>query len=183
MFGLFGKKERGITTNDQVWISQKGKLLAARQMLEANATCMLVFWFEESRNEFLRETQFSGESHRVALADSLYPESIVGKLVIFGEHYPLRKIEQAIFQKLHLTNVPVLVSLEEPFIHFFGGERTIELMRKMGVQENEVIAHAMISRSIENAQKKMEEQVVVERKANSAKEWIQLNAGSLNQTK
>jgi preprotein translocase subunit SecA len=52
----------------------------------------------------------------------------------------------------------------------------------MGVQESEVISHAMITRSIENAQKKMEEGVVTERKALSAQEWLQLNASSLNRT-
>ncbi len=182
MFGLFGKKEKGITTNDQVWLSQKEKWFAAHQMLQANNTCLLVFWFEDSRNDFFKFSNVSSDSSQVGLAESLSLESVAGKLVIFAEHYPLRKKEQALFEKLRLSQVPVLVSLEEPFIHFFGGDRTIELMRKMGVKENEVIAHAMITRSIENAQKKMEENVVAERKAHSAKEWLQLNAASLNRT-
>ena len=183
MFGLFGKKEKGIATNDQVWLSQKAKLQAAQKMIEANSSCLLVFWFEYSLNEFLVLSHVSSESTQVVLAESLSQESIAGKLIIFGEHHPLRKKEQVLFQKLQLNQVPVLVSLEEPFIHYFGGERTIELMRKMGVQENEVIAHAMITRSIENAQRKIEEEVLAERKASSAKEWFQLNLGSLNQTK
>ncbi|MCE2997697.1 MAG: hypothetical protein ACK5RG_12125 [Cyclobacteriaceae bacterium] len=182
MFGLFGKKDTGIRTNDQVWISQRAKLQAARKMVESNTGCLLVFWFEDSLREFHQLNAVSTESAQVVLAESLSLESISGKLVIFGEHYPLRKKEQALFQKLQLTQVPVLVSLEEPFIHFFGGERTIELMHKMGMQESEVISHAMITRSIENAQKKMEEGVVTERKALSAQEWLQLNAGSLNRT-
>jgi len=181
MFGLFGKKEKGITTNDQVWLSQKAKLLAAHKMIKANAACLLVFWFEESLHEFQQQSSISTES-QVALAESLSLESIVGKLVIFGEHYPLRKKEQALFEKLKLNQAPVLVSLEEPFIHFFGGDRTIELMHKMGVQENEVIAHAMITKSIQNAQDKIEEKVIAERRAHSAKEWFQQNMGSLNQT-
>ncbi|NOS91290.1 MAG: hypothetical protein HOP30_05175 [Cyclobacteriaceae bacterium] len=182
MFGLFDKKEKGITTNDQVWLSQKAKLQAANKMIEANTACLLVFWFEESLHEFQQLNSVSTESSQVVLAESLSQESITGKLIIFGEHYPLRKKEQALFKKLKLNQVPVLVSLEEPIIHFFGGERTIELMRKMGVQEHEVIAHAMITKSIQNAQDKMEEKVIAEQRAHSAKEWFQQNMGLLNRT-
>ncbi len=183
MFGLFGNKEKkGITTNDQVWLSQNAKLNAAYKMIEANSSTLLVFWFEDSMNDFQKQFPSLAQSPQVSLVESLSLESIAGKLVIFAEHYPLRKKEQALFERLHLKEVPVLVSLEEPFFHYFGGDRTIEIMRKMGVQESEVIAHAMITRSIQNAQEKIEKKVVAERRAHSAKEWFQLNMGALNQT-
>ncbi|MBI3219181.1 MAG: hypothetical protein HYZ44_06695 [Bacteroidetes bacterium] len=182
MFGFFSKKDKGITTNDQVWLSQTAKLNAAHKMIEANNTCLLVFWFEDSLSDFQKQFPSLVQSSQVSLAESLSLESIAGRLVIFAEHYPLRKKEQTLFEKLHLKDVPVLVSLEEPFFHYFGGDRTIEIMRKMGVQENEVIAHPMITRSIQNAQAKIEEKVITERRAHSAKEWFQMNMGSLNQT-
>lgn len=182
MFGLFGKKEKGITTNEQVWLSQKAKLNAAYKMMEPNRSTLVVFWFEDSWNDFQKQVTSSTSSSQISLAETLSLEFIAEKIVIFAEHYPLRKKEQALFERLHLKEVPILVSLEEPFFHYFGGDRTIDIMRKMGVQENEVIAHAMITRSLQNAQEKIEKEVVTERKANSAKEWFQLNMGALNQT-
>ncbi|MGM0625209.1 MAG: preprotein translocase subunit SecA [Bacteroidota bacterium] len=49
------------------------------------------------------------------------------------------------------------VSLEDNLMRLFGSERISKLMDKMGVKEGEVIQHKMISRSIERAQKKVEE--------------------------
>ncbi|MFO7789343.1 MAG: preprotein translocase subunit SecA [Bacteroidales bacterium] len=49
------------------------------------------------------------------------------------------------------------VSLEDDLMRLFGSERISKLMDKMGVTEGEVIQHKMISRSIERAQKKVEE--------------------------
>jgi preprotein translocase subunit SecA len=49
------------------------------------------------------------------------------------------------------------VSLEDNLMRLFGSERIASLMVRMGVKEGEVIQHAMISKSIERAQKKVEE--------------------------
>jgi preprotein translocase subunit SecA len=57
----------------------------------------------------------------------------------------------------------------------FGGERTIELMKKLGLQEDEPVGHTMITKSIQNAQSKLEKEVLVEHKTNSAQEWFILN--------
>lgn len=49
------------------------------------------------------------------------------------------------------------VSLEDNLMRLFGSERIAKMMDKMGLKEGEVIQHAMISKSIERAQKKVEE--------------------------
>ncbi|HNU59084.1 MAG TPA: preprotein translocase subunit SecA, partial [Aquaticitalea sp.] len=49
------------------------------------------------------------------------------------------------------------VSLEDNLMRLFGSERIAKMMDRMGLKEGEVIQHAMISRSIERAQKKVEE--------------------------
>ncbi|MDA3820386.1 MAG: preprotein translocase subunit SecA [Candidatus Delongbacteria bacterium] len=49
------------------------------------------------------------------------------------------------------------VSLEDDLMRLFGSDRISKLMDRMGVKEGEVIQHKMISRSIERAQKKVEE--------------------------
>ncbi len=49
------------------------------------------------------------------------------------------------------------VSLEDDLMRMFGSERIANLMDRMGYKEGEVIQHSMISKSIERAQKKVEE--------------------------
>ncbi|HET6225241.1 MAG TPA: preprotein translocase subunit SecA, partial [Bacteroidia bacterium] len=48
-------------------------------------------------------------------------------------------------------------SLEDDLMRLFGSERIAKLMDRMGIQEGEVIQHGMITKSIERAQKKVEE--------------------------
>jgi preprotein translocase subunit SecA len=49
------------------------------------------------------------------------------------------------------------VSLEDNLMRLFGSERIASIMDKLGLEEGEVIQHSMISKSIERAQKKVEE--------------------------
>jgi len=49
------------------------------------------------------------------------------------------------------------VSLEDNLMRLFGSERIAKMMDRMGLKEGEVIQHSMISKSIERAQKKVEE--------------------------
>ncbi len=49
------------------------------------------------------------------------------------------------------------VSLEDDLMRLFGSERIASLMDKMGHKEGEVLQHGMITKSIERAQKKVEE--------------------------
>ncbi len=48
------------------------------------------------------------------------------------------------------------LSLEDDLMRIFGGERIANLMTKLRVEEDEAITHVLISRAIENAQKKVE---------------------------
>ncbi|WP_053406480.1 preprotein translocase subunit SecA [Persicobacter sp. CCB-QB2] len=49
------------------------------------------------------------------------------------------------------------VSLEDSLMRMFGSERIAKVMDRMGLEEGEVIQHSMITKSIERAQKKVEE--------------------------
>jgi preprotein translocase subunit SecA len=49
------------------------------------------------------------------------------------------------------------VSLEDKLMRLFNSDRIVKIMDKMGHQEGEVIQHSMITKSIERAQKKVEE--------------------------
>ncbi|MFY9236742.1 MAG: preprotein translocase subunit SecA, partial [Flavobacteriaceae bacterium] len=49
------------------------------------------------------------------------------------------------------------VSLEDNLMRLFGSDRVAKLMDRMGLEEGEVIQHSMMTKSIERAQKKVEE--------------------------
>ena len=48
------------------------------------------------------------------------------------------------------------LSLEDNLMRIFASEKTISMMRRIGIKKGEVIEHKMINRAIENAQKKVE---------------------------
>ena len=49
------------------------------------------------------------------------------------------------------------VSLEDNLMRLFGSERVAKVMDRMGLEDGEVIQHSMMTKSIERAQKKVEE--------------------------
>ncbi|MDY6836882.1 MAG: preprotein translocase subunit SecA [Thermodesulfobacteriota bacterium] len=48
------------------------------------------------------------------------------------------------------------LSLEDDLLRIFGGERLSSIMERLGMEEGEPIEHGMISKAIENAQRKVE---------------------------
>ncbi len=57
-----------------------------------------------------------------------------------------------------------LVSLEDDLMRLFGSDRIARIMDSMGMEEGEVIEHPMVTKSIERAQKRIEEQNFATRK-------------------
>ena len=49
------------------------------------------------------------------------------------------------------------IALEDDLIRLFGGDRVQGIMEKLGMEEGECIEHPLLSKAIENAQKKVEE--------------------------
>ncbi|MEW6556867.1 MAG: preprotein translocase subunit SecA [Elusimicrobiota bacterium] len=49
------------------------------------------------------------------------------------------------------------LSLEDELMRLFGSDRIAPIMEKLGMKEGEVIEHPLVSRAIENAQRKVEE--------------------------
>lgn len=85
-----------------------------------------------------------------------------GGLAIIGtERHDSRRVDRQLRGRAGRQGDPgssqFFVSLEDDLMRKFGSERIAKLMDRMGLKEGEVIQHSMISRSIERAQKKVEE--------------------------
>ena len=85
-----------------------------------------------------------------------------GGLAIIGtERHDSRRVDRQLRGRAGRQGDPgssqFYVSLEDNLMRLFGSERIAKLMDRMGLEEGEVIQHSMISKSIERAQKKVEE--------------------------
>ena len=85
-----------------------------------------------------------------------------GGLAIVGtERHESRRVDRQLRGRAGRQGDPgssqFFASLEDNLMRLFGSERIASLMDRMGLKEGEVIQHSMITKSIERAQKKVEE--------------------------
>ncbi len=85
-----------------------------------------------------------------------------GGLAIIGtERHESRRVDRQLRGRSGRQGDPgssqFFVSLEDDLMRMFGSERIAKVMDRIGIKEGEVIQHSMITRSIERAQKKVEE--------------------------
>ena len=93
----------------------------------------------------------------------LSPEVLAaGGLAIVGtERHDSRRVDRQLRGRAGRQGDPgssqFFVSLEDDLMRKFGSERIAKIMDRMGYKDGEVIQHSMITKSIERAQKKVEE--------------------------
>ena len=85
-----------------------------------------------------------------------------GGLAIIGtERHESRRVDRQLRGRAGRQGDPgssqFFVSLEDELMRLFGSERIAGIMDKLGLKEAEMIQHSMITKSIERAQKKVEE--------------------------
>jgi preprotein translocase subunit SecA len=93
----------------------------------------------------------------------LTPEArAAGGLAIIGtERHESRRVDRQLRGRAGRQGDPgssqFFVSLEDPLMRMFGSDRIASIMDRLGLEEGEVIQHPMITKSIERAQRKVEE--------------------------
>ncbi len=85
-----------------------------------------------------------------------------GGLAIIGtERHDSRRVDRQLRGRSGRQGDPgssqFYVSLEDNLMRLFGSERVAKVMDRMGLEDGEVIQHSMMTKSIERAQKKVEE--------------------------
>jgi preprotein translocase subunit SecA len=86
----------------------------------------------------------------------------VGGLHILGsERHESRRIDRQLRGRAGRQGDPgasqFFLSLEDDLMRLFGSERIASAMEKMGAEEGEIITHALVTRSIERAQRRVEQ--------------------------
>lgn len=104
-------------------------------------------------------TNMAGRGTDIKLSDEV---KAAGGLAIIGtERHDSRRVDRQLRGRAGRQGDPgssqFYVSLEDDLMRLFGSDRISGVMDRLGLEDGEVIQHSMISKSIERAQKKVEE--------------------------
>ena len=104
-------------------------------------------------------TNMAGRGTDIKLSDAV---KAAGGLAIIGtERHDSRRVDRQLRGRAGRQGDPgssqFYVSLEDNLMRLFGSDRIAKMMDRMGLEEGEVIQHSMITKSIERAQRKVEE--------------------------
>ncbi|MEK6154872.1 preprotein translocase subunit SecA [Flavobacteriaceae bacterium 3-367] len=104
-------------------------------------------------------TNMAGRGTDIKLSEEVKQ---AGGLAIVGtERHDSRRVDRQLRGRSGRQGDPgssqFYVSLEDNLMRLFGSDRVAKMMDRMGLEEGEVIQHSMMTKSIERAQKKVEE--------------------------
>ena len=158
-FNIFKKKTpKGLKDpkiNVRVWINQEAKEKACTKMALADPALIFIAWSKVTWDHFQEAFKAQGLPNEVLLANDIIPSRMTGKNFVFLERHYDHDKEDKLLNSLKTNQVLVHVSLNDPLMAVFSGDRLLEMMNKMGVKEDEFIEHPMINKSIERAMEKI----------------------------
>ncbi|MGB3466142.1 MAG: hypothetical protein WBA74_12770 [Cyclobacteriaceae bacterium] len=195
MFGkLFKKTPQGPRL---AYVTYQSKLIKYQQVTIAMQSIplektLLVYFFEQTGNETEQLLQAAGVAYsRPAERENLSPGLnllYVGDLsekhenaesVYAMEIHPVYSINQSLaerFKDTGLEEITCYVGMDEPLMQIFGSERIIEVLQKLGLEENETLNHPMIDKSIERAQNKLDNHSArLQNITSSQNDWMKAN--------
>jgi hypothetical protein len=197
MFGWFKKAPPEHPFTDRVWIDSAARLRGLlREAAAAQTLLVAPFATDEealaaaldgARLAYIRVSDtpapWRDASITLTRADRVHRltgRSPVGiRPLVFG-HFPHPSDDRGLRESLAavVATAPVYFSaLDEPLMRRFGGDRTMELMQKLGMDADEPIEHTLVTQAMTRAREKVGEQVKVPREARSIEEWITRNLG------
>ena len=104
-------------------------------------------------------TNMAGRGTDIKISDAV--KSRGGLAIIGSERHEARRIDRQLRGRAGRQGDPgesvFYVCLEDDLMRIFGSDRISKIMDTFGYKEGEVIEHSMITKSIERAQKKVEE--------------------------
>jgi preprotein translocase subunit SecA len=123
--------------------------------------------FDKLVEKFRKECQAEGDSVRILKDEEGNPikderGNPIGGLYILGtERHESRRIDNQLRGRAGRQGDPGVskfyLSLEDDLMRIFAGDRVKNLMERMGMPDDEPIEHPWVTKSVENAQKKVEE--------------------------
>ncbi len=179
LLNLFGKKneeENEHLFKDRAFMSTPAKMKACAALAKSDSTFVFIAWFTDTVSRFKIFFAEEGiDETRVVHVKQFDASMLLKHKPVFVEHYPLHSKEEGLVQNWEQKNIMVYSAMDEPLFKHFGSEKLIPMMKFMGMKENEVIEHSMVSKSIIKGQEKIEMHVHAEQPASSQAEWMEKN--------
>jgi hypothetical protein len=174
MFDWFKKKEKSpaLRAKDIIWINSAEKWKALPAFIASHQPAVVVCWFQETLEKAKQVLATSDAGITPQLHHHVVDSSLQDKTLILLEHYPLPEKEASILSSSTPGEIIVLSALDDPLFMYFGGERLMGLMEKLGMAPGETIEHSMLTASIKRAQDKISSKITVDFSARSQDEWF-----------
>jgi hypothetical protein len=190
MFGFFKKKSLHKRLDDKIYMTRataNAAFTAHARQLNAENKAVLLYFFEGSLDQLKK--QDPSFDLPMLKAEKLVNDlsvrgSVKGKnapTLLFLEHHPGASTESSVIAAIEElfpdgnAAIGFYAGLDEPLMKRFGSDKIIELMKKMGMKDDEAISHSMVTASIKRAQEKISAKVSTEMSANSQEEWMNVN--------
>jgi hypothetical protein len=179
LFNLFGKKDDGAEDHvfvDRAYVTTVAKMNACVELAKKEPDHLFICWFADTAVKFKEFFRQQGlDEGMVTETHHLHTSKLQNKIPVFVEHYPLHTKETELIKNWDAKNIVVYSAMDEPLFKHFGSEKLIPLMKMLGMKEDEVIEHSMVSKSIIKGQEKIAEQVSIEQSAGSQEDWMRKN--------
>lgn len=179
LFNLFGKKDEGSGNHvfvDRSYVTTTAKMNACAALARKEPGRLFICWFADTAAKFKEFFRQQGlDENLITETHHLHASKLLGKNPVFVEHYPLHSKELELIKNWDAEKIIVFSAMDEPLFRHFGSDKLIPLMKMMGMKEDEVIEHSMVSKSIIRGQEKIAEQVALEQTAASQEEWMRKN--------
>lgn len=105
--------------------------------------------------------------------------------IVIGERHPLPSADDQLREFAGglpcRCRISQHLSLEDPVIKAFAGDWVKDMLKKLGMRDDEAIESQMVSRRIRRAQQKIKGRSFGSLHADSAAEWLELNCPELSQ--
>ncbi|MGD1841939.1 MAG: preprotein translocase subunit SecA [Thermonemataceae bacterium] len=181
VFKTMREKFNAVAEEIQKLVAANRPVLVGTTSVEISELLSRMLTMRKIKHQVLNAKQHQKEAEVVALAGQpgtvtiatnmagrgtdikLTPEAKeAGGLAIIGtERHESRRVDRQLRGRSGRQGDPgssqFFVSLEDNLMRLFGSDRIAKLMDRMGLKEGEVIQHGMVTKSIERAQKKVEE--------------------------
>ncbi len=197
--GLFDWLKRPKTTDqneDLIWLTRQAKLAAVRrEVADALAdpdgpdAVFVVAHFQDCLDEIqslAADARWDQDRVFVTKSDTL--EARAGQasadtslriLIVVVERHPLPSHDDALRDFAGSLSCPCRfvqhVSLDDPLCRLFAGDWVEQVLRQLGMQEEDAIESRMVARRIRTAQEKIAARARGDAPADSAAEWMKKN--------
>jgi len=200
IFDLFkGKRSNVDLAGDRIWLTKAAKTAGITREIgdclagaDVPDAVFLVAHFEDHLEELrslVEKATFDTSRVMVTTADALAGRNATAAsldesqtiLIVGAERHPLHAHDEAITEFARTLPCQCKLvfhcSLEDPVLQVFTGDWIQDLLRTLGMPEDEAIQSHMVTRRIEHAQRRFERQVSGDLPASSAEQWLEKNLG------